>query len=151
MEFFAFWAVLFGLNFRALIVGILAALITTSVSLRLLPTGQWRLQPIALMHLIFQFLQQSISAGVDVAWRALDPRLPLRPGFVIYRTGIPPGLTRNMFCTITSLLPGTLPCGTDANGDLIVHCLDTSQPVTEGLAAQEASLLRAVGRRHYRG
>lgn len=151
MEFFAFWVVLFGLNVRALVVGILAALITTSVSLRLLPTGQWSLQPIALMRLIFRFLQQSISAGMDVARRALDPRLPLRPGLVTYRTGIPPGLTRNVFCTMTSLLPGTLPCGTDGNGDLIIHCLDTSQPVTEELAAQEASLLRVIGDRHYRG
>jgi len=35
------------------------------------------------------FLRQSIVAGIDVAQRALDPRLPLRPGFVVYQ-GAPP-------------------------------------------------------------
>ncbi|MGA9819917.1 MAG: hypothetical protein WBQ54_23770, partial [Pseudolabrys sp.] len=36
------------------------------------------------------FLYQSIVAGVDVALRALNPRLPLQPGFVIYPMRLPP-------------------------------------------------------------
>jgi multicomponent Na+:H+ antiporter subunit E len=52
---------------------------------------------------------------------------------------------RNAFCTITSLLPGTLPSGTDESGGLIVHCLDETQPVTEQLAVEEALLARALG------
>jgi multicomponent Na+:H+ antiporter subunit E len=116
-----------------------------SVSLRLLPPGQWTLRPVVLAGLAVRFLQQSIWAGIDVAWRALDPRLPLRPGFVSYRPQLPPGPARNAFLTMTSLLPGTLPCGPDDEGDLAIHCLDASQPVVEQLAVEETAFSRAVG------
>jgi multicomponent Na+:H+ antiporter subunit E len=52
---------------------------------------------------------------------------------------------QNTFCTITGLLPGTLPSGSDANGDLVIHCLDVSQPVLEQLAAEEAVLRQVLG------
>jgi multicomponent Na+:H+ antiporter subunit E len=143
--FFAFWLILFGRNPVASVVGTLAAVIATWTSLRLLPPARWNFRPIALMQLILSFLRQSIGAGIDIAWRALDPRLPLRPGFVIYRPHLPPGPTRNAFRTMTSLLPGTLPCGTDQSGNLVIHCLDTSQDVPEELAAQEAALIQALG------
>ena len=95
--------------------------------------------------LVPRFLYQSIAAGIDVAWRALAPRLPLRPGFVIYRRRLPPGEALNAFCTITSMVPGTLPSGTDESGDLIIHCLDKTQPVAEQLAVEENMLMRALG------
>ena len=63
------------------------------------------------MRLGVRFLYQSIVAGVDVAWRAFDPRLPLRPGFVRYPVRFPPGTTRNVFAMITSLMPGAVPAG----------------------------------------
>jgi multicomponent Na+:H+ antiporter subunit E len=129
--------------------GLFAAAIGTWASLSLLPPGQRDFRPVALARLFVRFLWQSIPAGLDVAWRALDPRLPLRPGFAIYRTRLPPGLTRSAFCTVTSLLPGTLPCGTDEGGRLIIHCLDVNQPVAEQLAAEEGRLGRALTGRAY--
>jgi multicomponent Na+:H+ antiporter subunit E len=81
---------------------------------------------------------------VDVARRALDPRLPLRPGFVAYPVRFAPGPTRNAFTTLTSLLPGTVPTGDDG-GQLVYHCLDVDQPVVSQLAAEEAALSRALG------
>jgi multicomponent Na+:H+ antiporter subunit E len=92
-----------------------------------------------------RFLRQSLVAGVDIARRALDPRLPLRPGVVTYHSQLPLGARLNAFCTITSLLPGTLPAGRDANGDLLVHCLDVGQPVAEQLAAEETLQAQAFG------
>ncbi|MGC1826997.1 MAG: Na+/H+ antiporter subunit E, partial [Pseudolabrys sp.] len=92
--FFAFWVIIAGTNPADIFVGVLAAIIATSVSLRLLPPGTIRLRPIVLAKLVLRFLYQSIGAGVDVAWRALDPRLPLQPGYVIYRSRLPPGTMR---------------------------------------------------------
>jgi len=143
--FLAVWIVVAGTKPADLFVGLLAAVIVAWVSLRLLPPATIRLRPAGLAKLLLRFLYQSIVAGVDVAWRALDPRLPLRPGYVVYRPRLPPGTMRNTFCTMTSLLPGTLPCGLDDGGGLIVHCLDETQPVTEQLAAEEALLTSALG------
>ena len=83
-------------------------------------------------------------AGWDVAVRALSPRLPVRPGFVVYPVGFPPGVTRNVFTTLTSLLPGTVPAGEEGDG-LLYHCLDVGQPVVAQLAAEEAELARVIG------
>lgn len=143
--FFCLWLAIAGAGAGDLLVGLGAAATATWASLLLLPPGQWSLRPVALAGFALRFLRQSIVAGVDVASRALDPRLPLRPGFVIYKTKLSPGLTLNAFCTVTSLLPGTLPCGLDESGGVIIHCLDASQPVAEQLAAEEALLVDALG------
>jgi len=142
--FLAFWLILFGFSPADLPVGALAAAAATWASLHLLPPGPWRLRPVALALLVPRFLAQSIAAGVDVARRALDPRLPLRPGFVTYPARLPPGTARNTFTTLTSLLPGTVPTG-DENGQLVYHCLDLDQPVASQLAAEETALSRAIG------
>jgi multicomponent Na+:H+ antiporter subunit E len=91
------------------------------------------------------FVRQSVVAGTEVAWRALNPRLQMRPGFVVYPLHLPPGGARSAFCALSSLLPGTLPTGTDENGGLLVHCLDVEQPVAANLAAEETLFIRALG------
>jgi multicomponent Na+:H+ antiporter subunit E len=143
--FLGFWLILLGVGAANIVVAALAALAGAWVSLRLLPPGEFQLRPVALTELVLRFLYKSIVAGIDVAWRALDPRLPLRPGFVVYHTNLPPGLTRSAFCIETSLLPGTLPCGSDEKGGLAIHCLDLTQPVVQQLTAEEALFTRALG------
>ncbi len=146
--FFVFWVILCGTEPADLLVGVLAAVVATWASLRLLPRGQWSLRFVALARLVLRFPRQSVAAGIDVAWRAFDPRLPLRPGFVIYHSHLLSGPGRDVFCTLTSLLPGTLPCGSDAGGDLVIHCLDVDQRVVEQLAAEEVLLLEVMGGAH---
>ena len=127
--------------------GIFALATATWASLRLLPPGGVRPSPVALARLVLRFLRQSIVAGADVAWRALDPRLPLRPGIVIYPTHLPPGPASDAFCALTSLAPGTLPAGANDSGAIVVHCLDVGQPVASHLAADERLLALALGHR----
>src|SRR6516162_604552 len=79
--------------------GALTALAGIWASLLLLSPGQWRLDPVALSKLSLRFAIQSIVAGIDVARRALDPRMPLRAGFVNYPVRFPPGPTRNTFAS----------------------------------------------------
>src|SRR5262249_51500150 len=114
-------------------------------SLRLLPPGTSRVRPATLGMLALHFFRQSIVAGTDVAWRALDPKLPLRPGFVLYPVGLPPGSARNMFTTLISLLPGTVPTDSEERGGIVIHCLDVEQPVVTHLAAEEAVFARVIG------
>ena len=141
--FFAFWLVLGGFDLIDLPAAAGAVAAATWMSLRLLPPAGSRGSPGAIARLTLLFLYQSVIAGADVARRALDPRLPLRPGFVVYPIGLPPGAGRNLFATLTSLLPGTVPAG-EQNGQLVFHCLDTRQPVLTELAAEEEALKRAL-------
>jgi len=141
--FLGLWLILAGADPADIPIGIAAAIAATWTSLRLTPPGRSRTAPVALAGLALRFLYQSVVAGADVARRALDPRLPLRPGFVNYPVGFPPGASRNAFTTLTSLLPGTVPAG-DENGQLVYHCLDVDQPVVSQLAAEEAALSRAL-------
>ncbi|HEY5707298.1 MAG TPA: hypothetical protein VIS96_17190 [Terrimicrobiaceae bacterium] len=38
---------------------------------------------------------------------------------------------RDLFLTMTSLMPGSLPTGVDEHGMLLMHCLDTEQPLAD--------------------
>ena len=143
--FFGFWLVLTGADAGDLAAGLVAAVAATWASLRLMPAQQWSLRPIKLAGYVLHFLRQSIVAGIDVAWRALDPRLRLRPGFVVYQAQLPPGTTREAFCAIMSLMPGTLPCGPAEGNGLTIHCLDVTQPVAEQLAVEEVLCMQTLG------
>ena len=141
---FALWLVLMpSANPVDLAIGALAAVGATAASLRLLPPDAGRVRFVPLLALLPRFLWQSLVAGVDVARRAFAPRLPLATGFIEYRTGVPRGQARNLFATITSLLPGSLPSG-DGPDSIEYHCLDTAQPVAEQLAAAERRLATAL-------
>jgi multicomponent Na+:H+ antiporter subunit E len=124
--------------------GVFASVVAAYVSLRLSPPTATRPNPVALLQLALRFLRQSVVAGVDVAWRAFHPALPLHPGFVTYHSGMS-GRRRDAFCTMTSLLPGTLPVETRADGTILIHCLDTRLPIAEQLKDEEALFARATG------
>jgi multicomponent Na+:H+ antiporter subunit E len=147
---FVLWLIFTGVNPADLLVGAVAALVAAWVSLRLMPPGTRRVRPVALARLALRFLRQSVVAGIDVARRALDPRLPLRPGFVVYPVGLPPGPARSMFTTLMSLLPGTVPTAPNGGG-LVIHCLDVEQPVAAQLAVEEALFVRVIGEKHRNG
>lgn len=140
--YFAVWMMLIGVAPLDLAAGVLAAAAATRVSLRLLPPQPGGLRLSTLPGLALRFAWMSVRAGFDVALRALDPRLPLNPGFVSYPVRLPPGTARHAFAALTSLLPGTVPVE-DPGAVLVYHCLDVSQPVAEQLAVEEAALERA--------
>ena len=141
----AFWLMISGWAPADLPVGLAAVFGATWVSLRLLPPQGAQLRFVSLAALAASFLRQSAVSGTDVAWRALNPNMNLKPGFVVCPLRLPEGGQRNAFCTFSSLMPGTLPTGTNEQGALLVHCLDTSQPVAANLRAEELLFMRAVG------
>jgi multicomponent Na+:H+ antiporter subunit E len=142
--FLCLWLVIFGPAASDLVVGAATAAAATWTSLRLSPPAGARLRPVALARLGLRFFWQSAIAGADVARRALDPALPLRPGFVRCPTRLAPGPRRDAFCALSSLLPGTLPTGSDRGGALLAHCLDVGQDVVAQMAEEEAAFLAAL-------
>lgn len=142
--FFALWLAIAGWKPADLPVGLAAAAGAVWVSLQLFPAPAVRPRYGALATLILRILRGSVTAGFDIARRALNPSLALQPGLVSCPISLPEGTARSVFFAIESLQPGTLPTG--AQGDaLILHALDVSQPVAEGLARDEAQFARALG------
>ena len=143
--FLAFWLMISGWAPADLPVGLAAVVGATWVSLRFLPPigPRYRLGSIA--SLVASFFRQSFVSGVDVAWRAFTPNMRLQPGLVACPLRLPAGNKRSAFCALSSLMPGTLPTGTDEQGSLLVHCLDMSQPVAANLAEEERLFIRAFG------
>jgi multicomponent Na+:H+ antiporter subunit E len=145
VSFFGFWLVLTDAEPGDLAAGVAAAVAAAWASLRLLPRQHLEIRPLRVLGLALRFFRLSAIAGIDVAWRALDPRLPLRPGIVTYRPRLPPGPKQNTFLTIMSLMPGTLPSGAMEGGGIAIHCLDVVEPVAEQLATEESLFVRALG------
>lgn len=130
--------------------GLAVAAAAAWVSLRLLPPGSGRLRLGAMLMLLPHFLWESVRAGLDIARRALGPRVRVDPGFVSYSTQFPPGFSRDTFSTVSSLVPGTVPSGAE-DGALVVHCLDQAQPVVEQLGAEERLYARALSAGEHHG
>lgn len=142
--FFVFWLMLAGRDPGDLLVGMISAGLAAWASMLLLPPSGRRLHPMALLAFTGHFLVQSLRAGWDVALCAFKPSLPLRPGFVTYRSQFVSAETRAAFLGVSSLMPGTLPCGVDDSGATIVHALDVSRPIAADLATDEARFGRMV-------
>jgi multicomponent Na+:H+ antiporter subunit E len=149
--FLGLWLVLSGGAPAGLVFGIPAAGLATWASLRQLPpSGGGAFRPLPALRLGLGVLRASLLAGLDIARRALDPRLPLRPGTVAVPLRLGPGPARDGFRLLASLQPGTLPAGLDAQRRLIVHALDTGLPVAAETQGSEALFLAATGGREVR-
>jgi len=136
------WLALTGADAQAWVYGAIAVAGATALSLVLLPAGPRPARVLRLFALFPGFLMRSVLGGVDVAWRALHPRLPVRPGWVSQKTSMRDGAARSLFGAETSLLPGTLSAGCDETG-LMIHCLDANELTRKRLAAEEKRLARA--------
>jgi len=142
--FLSVWLMIAGWSREDLPVGLVASALALWISLSLLPPTVIRPRLGPLAKLSFRFLICSIIAGVDVARRALLPRLDLRPGFVDVVFALPPGVARNAFLMYQSLQPGTSP--TSAEGEILqMHCLDVSQPIAAAIMTDEALFKKAIG------
>ena len=142
--FLSVWLMIAGWKEEDLPVGLGASALALWISLTLLPPTAVRPRFAPLAKLSLRFLGSSITAGVDVAWRALLPRMHLRPGFIAVPLALAPGGARSAFLVYSSLQPGTLP--TSAEGETLqVHCLDTSQPVASAIVEDEALFKEAIG------
>ena len=140
------WLVLAGARLADWPALVLTATLAAWLSVILLPPrGAPLASAIGVVRLLTWFGKQAVFAGIDVARRALNPALPLSPGFVTFRTVLPPGAQRGAYLAIASLLPGSLPVGEEGVDAIVVHCLDVGQPVAEELRQGETLYRHAVG------
>lgn len=135
------WLVLAGISGEALLVGAAIVPVALALSVRLLPLGA----PVRIGSVLRQmphFIYQSLVGGIDVAWRAFSPSMPINPGWIAVRVDLPEG-GRVALGGELSLMPGTLAAGT--NGDiLLVHVLDRDQNAESAIREEERRLRLSI-------
>jgi len=124
------------------LVGVPVVLFATLVSVILLPPFSWSL--IGVVRFIPFFLWRSLCGGIDVARRALHPRLLILPALFDYRWRLPPGLPRVFMANTVSLLPGTLSAELGEEF-LRVHVLDETGAFAEELRVLEKQVADVFG------
>lgn len=111
-------------GFEAWLMGLLTALAGAWLSaavttIRPRSVVPWRVLPFTAF-----FLLASLRGGLDVAWRALHPSLPIEPQFRRFALDLPGGQPRTLMVSALSLMPGTLSAELDDGGaTLVVHAL----------------------------
>ena len=140
----ALWAVLAGGEALAHPFAWLAIALTGGAVLAL-PAGRaMGLHPAALPALAGFFLRNSVLGGIDVAWRAATPRLPLQPGFESYVVRLPHGPPLTLFMAMLSLLPGTLAVRLEGRR-MTLHVLDGRSDNAATLSELERRIARLYG------
>lgn len=97
---------------QQLIGGFLVALVLAMLAGKTAaPYADVRLSPKAIAYWFayaFVFLRELIKANFDVAFRVIDPELPIRPGIVKVETGLQSSLGRLLLANSITLTPGTI-------------------------------------------
>jgi multicomponent Na+:H+ antiporter subunit E len=102
----------------------------------------WRLDDVAVDKACFRpwylltfvpyFFWKSFTGSCDVALRAIDPRMPIKPSLTLFVFRLPPQSVARVFCAnCISMLPGTL-CAAWIDDTLLVHLLvDGPEPIAD--------------------
>jgi len=114
-------------NPQELIVGAVLSLIIASLSFKAFTDyGLSFFHPKKLLNIvkyIFVFLIALIKSNFDVARRVINPKLPINPGIVTYKTKLKSDTAKVFLANSITLTPGTLTV--DVIGDeLFIHWID---------------------------
>jgi multicomponent Na+:H+ antiporter subunit E len=110
---------------------------------RLTPKSVWYS-----FYYVMVFIVALVKSNIDVIFRVLDPKLPVRPGIVRVHTKLKSPLARLILANSITLTPGTFVV--DMKDDLIyVHwievcCEDDPQSITENIAGQFEKILLKI-------
>ncbi|QKT04328.1 Na+/H+ antiporter subunit E [Ectothiorhodospiraceae bacterium 2226] len=131
-----FWWALTDGSTYAWWLGVVAVVTVAGLSLLTLAPGDLWWRPINLGRFVVYFAGQSLIGAVDVARRALQPRMPLDPAFVDYELRLRAALPRALFLNTLSLTPGTLSAEIE-DDRLRLHVLVAGPHYPDYLAALE--------------
>ena len=136
------WWVLVGGEMASWWIGVPAVLLAAAASIALLSpvTLVWY----ELFRFVPFFLIRSLLGGVDVAWRALHPSMPISPHLIEYPIQLPSGLPCVFMANTVSLLPGTL--STELGSRCLkVHVLNGRKDVLSELETLEQRVAALFG------
>ena len=94
------------------------------------------LPPVNIKRLGFLLLYLAVlaweiaKANLDVAYRVVHPKMPIRPGIVMIKTGLKSDIAKMVLANSITLTPGTFTL--DVIGDhLLIHCINVKVQTTE--------------------
>lgn len=116
------WWVLVEANPASLVFGAVAAVAASYLSLTLYPVDQAGIRAWRLVPLLGWLCVQGLRGGLDVAWRAIHPRLPVDPAWTKVRLTSDHAAANSLLGGMISVLPGSLAAG-PANGVMDLHLL----------------------------
>lgn len=110
---FLLWlALTFNLGLPNIIVGLVAALITTLVFGKQFLTDSAKFfQPqryFWIIIYIFVFIWECIKANLDVAYRVLSPTMPIKPGIVKVKSTLKTDIAKTFLANSITMTPGTI-------------------------------------------
>lgn len=120
----AVWLVLTGgaAPWVGLAVALIAAAATSWLNPRSGTRGAIRFSPLAALPFAAYFLVESVRGGLDVAYRAFHPELPIAPDWVRHKLRVRQPAGRRLLVAVVSLLPGTLAVRLEGDA-VLIHCL----------------------------
>lgn len=144
-------AITSSLNWQELTVGIIASLFLSLflnehyIELGLPPFGIKRMVFFGIYAVVL-FIE-IIKANFDVAYRVIHPKLPIKPGIVIIKTGLKQDYAKMLLANSITLTPGTF--ALDVLGDrLLIHWINVKSEdpaeATRNIAERFEKYLRVV-------
>jgi len=101
------------------------------------PLSDLKINPRALGNIVlfaFVFLKALVLSNLDVAYRVLNPRLPIDPGIVKVKTRLKTPLGRLLLANSITLTPGTITVEMKGE-DLYIHWIKVAAVDPEGATA----------------
>jgi multicomponent Na+:H+ antiporter subunit E len=118
--------------------------LAAAASVRFVPPGSNPLSWRGVLRFVPYFVTQAVAGGIDVALRAWRPRLPVTPGLVTVPLTLRREAARVAFAWAVSLMPGTL-AAVLGDDEIVIHALDTTQPLRERLLELERRVAAVFG------
>jgi multicomponent Na+:H+ antiporter subunit E len=104
----------------------------------------WRIRAVPAARFATFFVWQSVRGGIDVALRAMHPRLPIAPTMTEFSLRLATPSARVLFANAVSLLPGTLAVNL-FDERLQLHVLDANAAIGPTLRELEERIAALHG------
>jgi multicomponent Na+:H+ antiporter subunit E len=127
---FLMWVLLtWSLKLQDIMAGVVVAIIVTIITRKLFPEDVVKLlNPRRFLFAVIYFpylFYYIILANMDVAYRVLNPYLPINPGIVKVKTSLASDFAKTILANSITLTPGTLTVEVDGD-DFYVHWINIS-------------------------
>ncbi|SDB45674.1 multicomponent Na+:H+ antiporter subunit E [Desulfonatronum thiosulfatophilum] len=100
----------------------------------------WRFLP----GLVFYFIRSSLKGGLDIAYRAVSPSMPLQPDLIRIESRLENEAGVVLLAWMISLMPGTASINLERRVHLTIHVVDSRMYGEEDLRILEGRIARLV-------